>query len=174
MFQDVSFELRRGEILGFFGLVGSGRTDVMRCLFGADHFDAGEIVLHGARFAPRSPADAIRRGIGLLPEDRKQQGLAMALPVMQNVSMGNYRPLTSRGFIRLAEERAVAERYVKALNIKTPCDLPEGAAALGRQPAEGGDRPLAQPRHPASSSSTSRRSASTSGPRPRSTSSSRS
>jgi ribose transport system ATP-binding protein len=119
-FQDVSFELRRGEILGFFGLVGSGRTDVMRCLFGADAYDAGEIALHGARFAPRSPADAIRKGIGLLPEDRKQQALAMALPVMQNISMGNYRPLTHRGFIRLAEERAVAEKYVKALNVKTP------------------------------------------------------
>jgi ribose transport system ATP-binding protein len=119
-FQDVSFELRRGEILGFFGLVGSGRTDVMRCLFGADAYDAGEIVLHGARFAPRSPADAIRKGLGLLPEDRKQQALAMALPVMQNISMGNYRPLTRRGFIRLAEERAVAEKYVKALNVKTP------------------------------------------------------
>ena len=119
-FEDVSFELRRGEILGFFGLIGSGRTDVMRCLFGADSYDAGEIELHGAPFAPRSPVDAIRRGIGLLPEDRKQEGLAMALPVMQNVNMGNYRSITRRGFIRLKEERAVADKYVLALNIKTP------------------------------------------------------
>ena len=116
----MSFDLRQGEILGFFGLVGSGRTDVMRCLFGADRYDAGEIVLHGRRFVPRSPRDAIRKGLGLLPEDRKQQGLAMALPVMQNVNMGSYRPITRRGFISLARERAVANRYVKALNIKTP------------------------------------------------------
>jgi ribose transport system ATP-binding protein len=119
-FRDISFELRQGEILGFFGLIGSGRTDVMRCLYGADPYDAGEIVVHGKPFAPRNPADAIRRGIGLLPEDRKQQGLAMALAVMQNVNMGAYRPIKSRGFIKLASEREVADRYVKALNIRTP------------------------------------------------------
>jgi ribose transport system ATP-binding protein len=117
-FRDVSFDLRQGEILGFFGLVGSGRTDLMRCLFGADPVDAGEIHLRGARFAPHSPADAIREGIGLLPEDRKQQGLAMALAVVQNVNMGSYGPITRRGFISLAKEREVASRYVKALDIK--------------------------------------------------------
>jgi ribose transport system ATP-binding protein len=119
-FRDISFDLRQGEILGFFGLVGSGRSDVMRCLYGADPYDAGEIVVHGKPFAPRSPADAIRRGLGLLPEDRKQQGLAMALPVMHNVNMGAYRPIKARGFIQLGREREVADRYVKALNIRTP------------------------------------------------------
>jgi ribose transport system ATP-binding protein len=119
-FRDVTFDLRQGEILGFFGLVGSGRTDLMRCLFGADPVDAGEIHLRGARFAPQSPADAIREGIGLLPEDRKQQGLAMALAVVQNVNMGSYGPITRRGLISLAKEREVASRYVKALDIKTP------------------------------------------------------
>jgi ribose transport system ATP-binding protein len=119
-FRDIGFELRQGEILGFFGLVGSGRTDVMRCLFGADRYDAGEILLHGSRFEPRSPADAIGRGLGLLPEDRKQQGLAMALSVMRNVNMGAYDSLTRGGFISLLEERKVADRYVKALNVKTP------------------------------------------------------
>ncbi len=119
-FEDVSFELRKGEILGFFGLVGSGRTDVVRCLFGADRYDSGELLLHGRPYAPRSPGDAIERGLGLLPEDRKQQGLAMALSVARNVNMGNYGPITRRGFINLAGERAVANRYVKALDIRTP------------------------------------------------------
>jgi ribose transport system ATP-binding protein len=119
-FQDINFDLHRGEILGFFGLVGSGRTEVMRCMFGADKFDAGEIRLRDSRFVPQSPADAIKKGVGLLPEDRKQQGLAMALPVMQNINMGTYDPISTQGFINLAKERAVAGRFVKNLNIKTP------------------------------------------------------
>lgn len=119
-FQDISFDLRKGEILGFFGLVGSGRTDVMKCLFGAEKYDAGEIALHNSRFVPSSPADAIKKGIGLLPEDRKQEGLATILPVMQNINMGAYVPISRQGFISLPKERAVADRYVKSLNIKTP------------------------------------------------------
>ena len=120
VFQAITFQLRKGEILGFFGLVGSGRSDVMRCIFGADEFDAGEILLNGSLYMPKSPADAIKNGLGLLTEDRRQQGLAMALPVMQNINMGNYTPITRNGFISLPKEKAVANRYVESLSIKTP------------------------------------------------------
>ncbi len=92
----------------------------MRCIFGADEFDAGEILLNGSLYMPKSPADAIKNGFGLLTEDRKQQGLAMALPVMQNINMGNYTPITRNGFISLPKEKAVANRYVESLSIKTP------------------------------------------------------
>lgn len=119
-FEDISFDLRRGEILGFFGLVGSGRTEVMRCLFGADKYDAGEITLHDKPFTPRDPGAAIRRGLGLLPEDRKQQGLALQLSVANNINMGGYAPISSAGFISLGQERSVADRFVDKLTIRTP------------------------------------------------------
>jgi ribose transport system ATP-binding protein len=120
VFEDITFDLQRGEILGFFGLVGSGRTDVVRCLFGADKFDGGQILLNNTKFVPASPAAAIKKGIGLLPEDRKQQGLALALPVMQNINMGAYKPISRLGFISLQKEKGVADRYVKSLAIRTP------------------------------------------------------
>jgi ribose transport system ATP-binding protein len=120
VFADINFDLRRGEILGFFGLVGSGRTEVMRCLFGADKYDSGEITLNNSHFTPRSPATAIKHGIGLLPEDRKQQGLALQLSVASNINMGGYAPISSAGFIRLGQERAVADQFVGKLTIRTP------------------------------------------------------
>lgn len=120
VFENITFDLHRGEILGFFGLVGSGRTEVMRCLFGADKLDAGEITLGGKRYVPHDPATAIRNGIGLLPEDRKQQGLALQLSVANNINMGGYGPITSAGFISLGQERSVADKFVKKLTIRTP------------------------------------------------------
>jgi ribose transport system ATP-binding protein len=120
-FADVSFELRRGEILGFAGLLGAGRTEVARAIFGADPVDAGRVRLAGGPLRIRSPRDAIRHGIAYLSEDRKTHGLAIDMTVAHNVTMANLAAVASRlGFLQFAEEDAVARRYVDALAIRTP------------------------------------------------------
>ena len=118
---DIGFELRRGEILGFAGLVGAGRTEVARAIFGADPRDAGTVRLGDKVVNIRSPRDAIRHGIAYLSEDRKGHGLAIDMTVPENVSMANIAAVAGRwGFIRFPQEEAVARRYVDALAIRTP------------------------------------------------------
>jgi len=119
--QDVSLTVRRGEILGLAGLMGAGRSEVARAIFGADAVDAGDIRVHGARVSIRSPKDAVAHGIGYLTEDRKQFGLAAGLDVETNIvlsSIGNF--LSMGWWLDKPAMRAVAEHYVKRLNIKTP------------------------------------------------------
>ncbi|MGH2615354.1 MAG: sugar ABC transporter ATP-binding protein [Thermomicrobiales bacterium] len=107
-FQDVSLSLRAGEIVGIAGLVGSGRTELLRAIFGADQPDSGEVEVDGVRVRFRSPAQALRRGLGLLPEDRKTQGLLLDRALRENVSLASLRRVTRFGFLRPAqEERAV-------------------------------------------------------------------
>ncbi|WP_042301668.1 sugar ABC transporter ATP-binding protein [Paraburkholderia kururiensis] len=121
VFGPVSFELRRGEILGFAGLMGAGRTEVARAIFGADRTDSGAVLLAGEAVTIRSPREAIKHGIAYLSEDRKKDGLALAMPVSANVTLANVRAISSRaGFLRFDEETAVAERYVRELGIRTP------------------------------------------------------
>jgi len=116
---DVGFEVRRGEILGIAGLVGAGRTEMARAVFGADPFDSGRVIIDGREVHIRSPQDAIRHGIGLVPEDRKQQALFLALTVRTNLSMASHQQITRWGvFIDEAAERAMVEEYRKALNIR--------------------------------------------------------
>ncbi|MEO7734367.1 MAG: sugar ABC transporter ATP-binding protein, partial [Kofleriaceae bacterium] len=119
--EDIAFELRRGEILGFAGLVGAGRTEVARAIFGADPVDAGTVRLNGKVVRIRTPRDAIRHGVAYLSEDRKGHGLAIDMSLAHNVSMANIAAVSGRfGFIRFSEEDAVARRYVDALAIRTP------------------------------------------------------
>jgi ABC-type sugar transport system ATPase subunit len=107
-FRDVSLTIRAGEIVGIAGIVGSGRTELLRAIFGADQPDAGEIVVDGAPVRFRSPAQALRRGLGLLPEDRKTQGLLLDRALRENVSLASLRRFTRFGILRpAAEERAV-------------------------------------------------------------------
>ncbi|KHK58373.1 D-ribose transporter ATP-binding protein [Ralstonia sp. A12] len=120
VFGPVSFELRKGEILGFAGLMGAGRTEVARAIFGADRIDAGSIMLGDSPVTIRSPREAIRQGIAYLSEDRKKDGLALSMPVAVNITLANVRAISSRGFLRFSEETAVAKRYVRELNIRTP------------------------------------------------------
>ena len=121
VFGPVSFELRRGEILGFAGLIGAGRTEVARAIFGADRLDSGTITLHGQPVNIRSPREAIRHGLAYLSEDRKKEGLALMMPVAANITLANVRAIASRtGFLRFREEHQIAERYVKELAIRTP------------------------------------------------------
>jgi inositol transport system ATP-binding protein len=116
---NVDLEVRRGEILGIAGLVGAGRSEMVRAVFGADPFDAGQIVVDGKPVKIRSPHDAIRLGIGLVPEDRKLQALFLALTVRSNLSMAAHERISRWGiFIDETAERAMVEEYRKALNIR--------------------------------------------------------
>ena len=119
--RDVSFQLHRGEILGVAGLVGAGRTEVMRAVFGADPHDSGEILIHGKAVKIRTPADAVAHGVGYLSEDRKRYGLALPMDVEANVVMASLRKFTGRlGRILYGRTREVALEYVQSLAIKTP------------------------------------------------------
>ncbi len=119
--RDVSFQLRRGEILGLAGLMGAGRTEVARAIFGADPIDAGEIRVHGKAATLRSPQDAVAHGIGYLSEDRKQFGLATGLDVETNVVLATLpRFAAARMWLDQRGIHATATDYVKRLAIKTP------------------------------------------------------
>lgn len=117
---DVSFTVRKGEVLGIAGLVGAGRTETARVIFGADPIDSGSIEVFGQPVRIKSPQDAIKHGIGLVTEDRKQQGLVLGMAVRENTTLANLDFLSSLGFIRRGEERSVAEKYKSDLVIKTP------------------------------------------------------
>lgn len=116
--RDVSFDVRAGEILGITGLVGAGRTEVARLIFGADTKDAGQVMLSGRPLQIRSPRDAIRAGICLLTEDRKQQGLILDLGVRENYGLPNLRDFSTFGFVSRRRERETLQRYASALRIR--------------------------------------------------------
>ena len=118
--RDVKLTLRKGEILGLVGLVGSGRTELVRALFGADKVAQKEILLDGKRVEIHSPIDAINYGLAMVPEDRKLQGLLLGFSVEQNISLAVLVRLTEHGFINAKEESAVSDRQIKALSVKTP------------------------------------------------------
>ncbi|MFJ2987582.1 sugar ABC transporter ATP-binding protein [Collimonas sp. NPDC087041] len=133
--KDVSFSLRKGEILGFAGLMGAGRTEVARAVFGADAIDAGEIRVHGAKVSIRSPRDAVAHGIGYLSEDRKHFGLATGLDVKTNVVMSSMDKFLTKGlFLDQPAIRETAQGYVRQLSIKTPSiDQPVRLLSGGNQ-----------------------------------------
>jgi ABC-type sugar transport system ATPase subunit len=116
----VSFGIRRGEVLGLTGLVGAGRTEVARLIFGADRADGGEILIDGKPVAIKSPRDAIRHRICLLTEDRKAQGLVLGQSVRENFGLPNLPALSRLGFVRQREERTAFGRFVDSLKIKIP------------------------------------------------------
>jgi ribose transport system ATP-binding protein len=116
----IDLDVRRGEIVGVAGLAGSGRTELLRVIAGADPFDRGEITLAGQPLRTRSPRGAIKRGVGLLPEDRKQQGLFLARSVRQNITMSKLAPFRRAGLLRVAAERRTARHFVDKLRIRTP------------------------------------------------------
>ncbi|KNH05428.1 putative fucose ABC transporter, ATP-binding component [Candidatus Burkholderia brachyanthoides] len=120
VFGPVSFDLHKGEILGFAGLMGAGRTEVARAIFGADKLDGGTITLRGEAVSIRSPREAIRHSIAYLSEDRKKEGLALAMPIAFNITLANVAGIASSGFLRFKEEARVAQKYVTDLAIRTP------------------------------------------------------
>ncbi|MBZ5726631.1 MAG: sugar ABC transporter ATP-binding protein [Acidobacteriia bacterium] len=117
--RDVSLSVRRGEILGLAGLVGSGRTQLAETLFGLTPADSGEIVLHGRPVRIPSPEHAIRLKIGYVPEDRRRHGVVGEMPVAENTTLANLRAVSRRGMIDRACECALARQYVDRLRIKT-------------------------------------------------------
>lgn len=122
--RNVSFALRRGEILGFAGLMGAGRTEVARIIFGADPRDAGEIDVGGAPVDIRTPNDAVRAGIGYLSEDRKHFGLATDMTVRANIAMASLERFTgSTGVLDEAAMKRVAQDHIAQLGIRTPSDM---------------------------------------------------
>jgi ribose transport system ATP-binding protein len=119
--RDVNFKLKKGEILGFAGLMGAGRTEVARAIFGADTLDSGEIYIKGRKVDIKSPRDAVHSGIGYLSEDRKRYGLAVGLDVEANIALASFNQFTNPvGMVKVGETRKTAENYVSRLAIKTP------------------------------------------------------
>lgn len=117
---ELSFQLRRGEILGIAGLVGAGRTELVRALFGAEPILSGDVILEGQSLLPLSPARAIDAGIGFVTEDRKEEGLILDLSVRQNITLPSLRRFQRLGFMREEAEAVVARRAVEELRIQTP------------------------------------------------------
>ena len=118
--RDVSFKLRKGEILGFAGLVGAGRTEVLRTIFGADRLISGEVFINGKLVKITKPQDAVQHGLGYLSEDRKQLALALGLDIESNTVMGVFRKFTRFGFTREKKIEVAAQKQVKNLSIRTP------------------------------------------------------
>ena len=123
-FEDINFDLRRGEILGFYGLVGAGRSEFMQALFGITQPSKGAVSIGGEVAIIRSPADAIARGIVYVPEERGRQGTVTGLPIFQNVTLPSLSKTSRAGFLRLAEEFRLARDYTQRLDLR--------AAALDR------------------------------------------
>jgi ribose transport system ATP-binding protein len=118
--KDISFSVRKGEILGLVGLVGAGRTEIVRAIFGADKAKGHEIRIDGQPVKIRNPKDAIKAGFGFISEDRKLQGLVLPFSVEQNISMASLGKISRQGVMRKPLEKAIAEKHVKSLAIKTP------------------------------------------------------
>jgi rhamnose transport system ATP-binding protein len=117
-FNDIGFELHRGEILGFYGLVGAGRSEVMQAIAGITRTSRGAITLEGAAIAPKSAADSIEAGIVYVPEERGRQGVVIGLPIFQNVSLPSLRRTSKSGVLQLAEEFALARTYTERLDLR--------------------------------------------------------
>ncbi|MCB8924115.1 MAG: sugar ABC transporter ATP-binding protein [Ardenticatenaceae bacterium] len=121
MLQDINFHLKKGEILGFAGLMGAGRTEVARAVFGADPIDSGEIFVRGQQVEIRTPEQAVWHGIGYLSEDRKRYGLALGLEVKENVAMAALdKFLGFLGWVNKSQIRSTAKHHIDELEIKTP------------------------------------------------------
>ncbi|MWV43037.1 ATP-binding cassette domain-containing protein [Paenibacillus sp. HJL G12] len=119
LFENVSFQVRAGEIVGFSGLMGSGRTEIMRALFGLDHLDSGEIRMFGKKAVIKKPVDAVELGIGFITEDRKDEGLILDFSVRDNMVLPSLNSFTSKGIISSQKEKVFVDALIKRLQIKT-------------------------------------------------------
>jgi ribose transport system ATP-binding protein len=133
----VSFDLRKGEVLGLGGLVGAGRTELARLLFGADRPQGGSMTLEGAPYAPRSPADAVKSGVGFVPEERRVEGLILSKSLAFNLSLANLQSIIfhrAAPFISGSRRKGLAERAIRDLAIKTAsAEAPVGRLSGGNQ-----------------------------------------
>ncbi len=120
VFEDISFTVRKGEVVGFFGLVGAGRSEIMRAVFGVDKYDSGEVILDGKKLRGGSPSAAIEGGIGFCTEDRKKEGLALRLSILLNMTLVRLPHLARLGVINRGAQRKAADQYMKSISIKAP------------------------------------------------------
>lgn len=133
--RNVSLYVKAGEVLGLAGLVGSGRTETLRAIFAADKKTGGVVYMHNDKATYSTPAGAVKQGIGMVPEDRKQHGVLLNLSIRQNISMGNLKRVTGKlGFIRPAEEDRISNELIKKLTIKAHnAHMPVGRLSGGNQ-----------------------------------------
>ena len=120
--QDINFTLRKGEILGLAGLVGAGRTELVRLIFGADRIEEGKICLEQKELHITEPSQAVENGIALIPEDRKQQGILLELSVKENLDLPNLKEISKRTIVNRNREKRLVEDQIKKLRIKTPSE----------------------------------------------------
>ncbi|MCO5732160.1 sugar ABC transporter ATP-binding protein [Rhizobium sp. SSA_523] len=132
-FRDIDFSVKRGEVFGIAGLVGAGRTELVRAITGADPIAAGEVVLNGKVITPRSPRDAIRNGIVLVPEDRKLQGLVLEHSIAENIGYANLDAVAHRGFLTRSRLARFADRHIKSFGVKGKGDQNAGELSGGNQ-----------------------------------------
>ena len=133
-FEDIGFTLRRGEILGFYGLVGAGRSEFMQALFGVTKPSAGAVRIDGEIAVIRSPSEAVKQGIVYVPEERGSQGAITAMPIFENVTLPSLAKVSSKGFLRMAEEFALAREYTARLDLRAASlDQPVGNLSGGNQ-----------------------------------------
>jgi len=123
VFEPISFEVRAGEVLGMGGLIGAGRTEICRCIFGLDPYDGGEIYLNGKKVEIKSPSDALGKGIAYVSEDRRMEGIFPDLNVKNNITMATLREISRHGFVDHSRETALAHEYIEKLRIKTSSDM---------------------------------------------------
>jgi rhamnose transport system ATP-binding protein len=129
--RNVTFDVRAGEVFGLAGLVGAGRTELARILFGLTPIEAGEIHLHGERIAPRSPLEAVSRGIAYVPEDRRRHGVVLEMPIEENMTMAIHRRLFRGSWLRFRRERALALDYIRDLAVKCSGPTARGGSLSG-------------------------------------------
>ncbi len=119
IFNDISFDVKKGEIVGLAGLVGAGRTEVVRAIFGLDKYDSGEIILNGESLKIKMPQDAIKHGIAMVPEDRKEIGLVLCRSVMENATLANLNQFSKRSIVKRKLEVEAVDEMIEMLRIKT-------------------------------------------------------
>lgn len=133
-FRDISFDLRKGEILGIYGLVGAGRSELAQALFGVTRASHGQLVLNGETISIRRPGDAIAHGIVYVPEERGRHGAVLQLPIFQNISLPSLNRTSRSGFLRVAEEFALARRYAERFDLRAAAlSVPVGTLSGGNQ-----------------------------------------
>ena len=120
VFQDISFTVRSGEIVGFFGLVGAGRSEIMRAIFGVDKYNSGSVSVSGTQLKGGSPSAAIKAGIGFCTEDRKKEGLMLRLSILLNMTLVKLPGISTFGVINKQKQRELTDSYVDSISIKTP------------------------------------------------------
>ncbi|MFK7855453.1 MAG: sugar ABC transporter ATP-binding protein [Granulosicoccus sp.] len=133
-FDNINFSLHRGEILGFYGLVGAGRSECMQALFGITHASSGELRLNGKTLTPKSPADAIAHGLVYVPEDRGKQGAITALSIVDNIALPSLQSTSRKGFVQMSEEFLLAREYTQRLELRAAAlDQTVGELSGGNQ-----------------------------------------